>query len=141
MSYEDLTDVINSMDDETVEQVLTLFAGLELTVIRPPCSGLVMFTVKDGFETDFHIGEVLVTEARVMFKGCEGFGMVLGESPRRALAKAASDALLRCPETTGICENLQAYLKQQKSLRTKKLMESSLLIAATKVNFDLMPGA
>jgi alpha-D-ribose 1-methylphosphonate 5-triphosphate synthase subunit PhnG len=67
--------------------------------------------------------------------------MVLGESPRRALAKAASDAVLRCPETTGICENLQAYLKQQKVLRRKKLMESSLLIAATKVNFDLMPGA
>jgi alpha-D-ribose 1-methylphosphonate 5-triphosphate synthase subunit PhnG len=97
MSHADLTVLINTMDEQRVESVLDLFANEELTVSRPPSSGLVMLTVKDCFETDFHLGEVLVTEARIVFRGCEGYGMVPGEAPRRALARAAVDAVLRCP--------------------------------------------
>jgi len=141
MGSEDLTVLIGTMDDETVEQVLGLFADVELTVTIPPCSGLVMLTVKDSFETDFHLGEVLVTEARVVFRGCEGFGMVPGEAPRRALARAAADAVLRCPEPAGIQDDLRACLEQEESIRKPRLAEDAALVAATKVNFDLMPGA
>jgi len=141
MGSEDLTVLIGTMDDETVEQVLGLFADVELTVTIPPCSGLVMLTVKDSFETDFHLGEVLVTRARVVFRGCEGFGMVSGEAPRRALARAAADAVLSCPEATGIQDNLRACLQKEELMQKKRLAESAALIAATRVNFDLMPGA
>ena len=141
MSYEDLTVVINSMDDEAVEQVLLLFAGMELIVSSPPKTGLVMLTVKDSFETDFHLGEVLVTRAGIVFQGWEGFGMVSGEAPRRALARAAADAVFRCPEATGIQDNLQACLQKEELMQKKRLAESAALIAATRVNFDLMPGA
>ena len=141
MSHADLTVLINTMDEQRVENVLALFANVELTVSRPPCSGLMMLTVKDCFETNFHLGEVLVTEARIVFRGCEGFGMVSGEAPRRALARAAADAVLRCPEPTEIQENLRACLEQEESMQKTRLTESAALIAATKVNFDLMPGA
>jgi len=141
MGSEDLTVLIGTMDDETVEQVLGLFADVELTVTIPPCSGLVMLTVKDSFETDFHLGEVLVTRAGVVFRGWEGFGMVSGEAPRRALARAAADAVFRCPEATGIQDNLRACLQKEELMQKKRLAESAALIAATRVNFDLMPGA
>ena len=141
MSRADLTVLINTMDEQRVENVLALFADVELTVSRPPRSGLMMLTVKDCFETDFHLGEVLVTEARVLFRGCEGFGMVSGEAPRRALARAAADAVLRCPEPTEIQDELRAHLEQEESMQKTRLAESAALIAATKVNFDLMPGA
>jgi alpha-D-ribose 1-methylphosphonate 5-triphosphate synthase subunit PhnG len=141
MGHADLTVLINTMDEQRVENVLALFAEVELTVSRPPRSGLMMLTVKDCFETDFHLGEVLVTEARVLFRGCEGFGMVSGEAPRRALARAAADAVLRCPEPTEIQDELRAHLEQEESMQKTRLAESATLIAATKVNFDLMPGA
>ena len=141
MRRADLTVLINTMDEQKVENVLALFADVELTVSRPPRSGLMMLTVKDCFETDFHLGEVLVTEARVVFRGCEGFGMVPGEAPRRALARAAADAVLRCPEATEIQDDLRVCLEQEESIRKTRLAESAALIAATKVNFDLMPGA
>jgi len=129
------------MEAQRVENVLALFADVELTVSRPPRSGLMMLTVKDCFETEFHLGEVLVTEARILFRGCEGFGMVSGEAPRRALARAAADAVLRCPEPTEIQDELRAHLEQEETMQKTRLAESAALIAATKVNFDLMPGA
>ncbi len=141
MSGQDLTVLIDTMDDETVEQVLALLAGMELIVSSPPKTGLVMLTVKDSFETDFHLGEVLVTRAGVVFRGCEGFGMVSGEAPRRALARAAADAVLSCPEATGIQDNLRACLQKEELMQKNRHTESAALIAATRVNFDLMPGA
>jgi alpha-D-ribose 1-methylphosphonate 5-triphosphate synthase subunit PhnG len=141
MSCTDLTVLINTMEAQRVEKILALFADVELTVSRPPRSGLMMLTVKDCFETDFHLGEVLVTEARVLFRGREGFGMVSGEAPRRALARAAADAVLRCPEAIEIKDVLRALLEQEETMQKARLAESAALIAVTKVNFDLMPGA
>lgn len=141
MSGQDLTVLIDTMDDETVEEVLALFADMELIVSSPPKTGLVMLTVKDSFETDFHLGEVLVTRAGVVFRGWEGFGMVSGEASRRSLARAAADAVFRCPEATGIKDNLRACLQKEELMQKKRLAENAALITATRVNFDLMPGA
>ena len=141
MSHTDLTILLDSMDDQKIEQLLNLFADVELSVSLPPRTGLLMQTVQDSFGTDFHVGEVLVTEARVLYHGSEGFGMVTGEAPRRALARAAADAIFRCPESTFIQRNLLALLQQEESLQQKKRDQMTDLIAATKVNFDLMPGA
>ena len=141
MTHADLTVLINTMDDEKVEHLLTLFADVDMTVTRPPQSGLIMLTATDCFETDFYLGEVLVTEARIIFSGCEGFGMVSGEAPRRALARAAADAVLRCPGQSKIQDRLLACLQQEELKQEIRLAEDAALIAATKVNFDLMPGA
>ena len=137
----DLTLVIDTMDEERVESLLRMFAEVELTISRPPRTGLVMMAVHDSFATAFHPGEILVTEARVVFRGTEGFGMVLGEAPRRALARAACDAVLQCPEALPIKEQLCIFLRDEAAGQKIGQMESSALIGATKVNFDLMPGA
>ena len=141
MSAADLTALVEAMDDPTVEQLLALFADVKLTISLPPRTGLVMLTVTDSFATDFHLGEILVTEARVLFQGCEGFGMVSGEAPRRALARAASDAVLNSPEPCFIREELETFLVQEGSRRKTQMAEHAALVAATRVQFDLMPGA
>ena len=136
----DLTILIETMGEERVEKLLELFADVELTVSYPPRTGLLMMTATDSFDTDFHPGEVLVTEARILFRDCEGFGMVTGESPRRALARAAADAVLGFPESTPIGEALQIFLKQEEVLQLAWRAEGAAPVAATRVNFDLMPG-
>ena len=141
MSGTDLTNVIDTMDAERVELLLEIFAEVELTISTPPRTGLMMLAVHDSFATAFYPGEILVTEARVIFRGSEGFGMVLGESPRRALARAASDAVLHSPETTKVKENLHIFLLEEAAMQKIGQVEDRALIAATKVNFDLMPGA
>ena len=141
MTGTDLTAVIDTMDAERVELLLQLFADVELTISTPPRTGLMMLAVHDSFATAFYPGEILVTEARVLYSGCEGFGMVLGEAPRRALARAAADAVFQFSETTEIQKNVRAYLLEEADMQKAKLLENSALVAATKVNFDLMPGA
>jgi len=141
MTGNDLTVVIDTMDEERVESLLRMFAEVELIISRPPRTGLVMMAVHDSFATAFHPGEILVTEARVVFHGTEGFGMVLGEAPRRALARAACDALLHCPEALPIKEQLRLFLSEEAVGQKAGQMETAALIGATKVNFDLMPGA
>jgi alpha-D-ribose 1-methylphosphonate 5-triphosphate synthase subunit PhnG len=141
MTGNDLTVVIDTMEEERVESLLRMFAEVELIISRPPRTGLVMMAVHDSFATAFHPGEILVTEARVVFRGTEGFGMVLGEAPRRALARAACDALLHCPEALPIKEQLRLFLSEEAVGQKAGQMETAALIGATKVNFDLMPGA
>jgi len=141
MNRDDLTALIDTMGQQRLEKFLEVFSGVDLTINNPPRSGLMMMTVKDSFDTDFHLGEVLVAEARVLFRGHEGYGMAAGDEPRRALARAAADAVLGFPEPTEIGENLLIFLKQEEALQKARRTEDAALIAATKVNFDLMPGA
>ena len=141
MNRTERTCLIEAMEDKRLEELLALFADVELTVSLPPRSGLMMMTATDSFNTDFCLGEVLVTEARVIFRGCEGFGMVPGESPRRALARACADAVLGCAEPTRIGEELEIFLRQEEVLQRAGRAKAASLIAATRVNFDLMPGA
>ena len=67
--------------------------------------------------------------------------MVLGEDPRRALAKAAVDALYRCGRTEPARTGIAAFLAEEADLQRAKTNQDKALIAATRVNFDLMPGA
>lgn len=141
MTGTDLTVVVDALEDERVESLLQLFTGVELKISRPPRTGLVMMAVHDSFATAFYAGEILVTEARVVFRGSEGFGMVTGEAPRRALARAAAEAVLHCPEADPIKEQLRLFLREEAARQKAGQAERTALVAATKVNFDLMPGA
>jgi alpha-D-ribose 1-methylphosphonate 5-triphosphate synthase subunit PhnG len=141
MNDTELTALIDTMDEDRVELLLQLFAGVDLKISTPPRTGLMMLAVHDSFATAFYPGEILVTEARVIYDGCEGFGMVLGEAPRRALARAAADAVFHHPEATQVAKSVRACLLEEAVRQNTRQLENAALVAATKVNFDLMPGA
>src|ERR1035438_2711683 len=79
MNSTDITVAVIGMNDREVDDLIELLTTEEMNITRPPRSGLLMMTVKDSFDADFHLGEVLVTEAAVSMGGSEGFGMVSGE--------------------------------------------------------------
>lgn len=134
------TNLVNGMDEERLELLLALVAGWEVEVHRPPRAGLLMLTVQDSFNVAFHPGEMLVTEAWVSLHGREGYGMVLGEAPRRALAKAVVDVLFQSPWVETAQAELATFLDEEASLQSARKTEQKALIAATRVSFDLMPG-
>lgn len=141
MHITDMTAAVVGLEEQELTELLGLLAAEEITITRPPRSGLIMMTVKDCFETDFHLGEVLVTEAAVTVAGSEGFGMVIGEAPRKALARAAADALLRAGRPEGLCEAVLACLERFHMRQEARLAGDAALTASTRVSFDLMPGA
>ena len=141
MDSNDMTVAVVGMEEHEVTELLELLAAEEMTITRPPRSGLIMMTVKDSFETDFHLGEVLVTEAAVTVRSSEGFGMVAGEEPRKALARAAADALLRAGRPEPLRQAVLACLARARRRQAARLAGEAALTAATRVSFDLMPGA
>jgi len=141
MYSSDLTTAVIGMEEHEVDELLGLFAAQEVTIIRPPRSGLIMMTASDSFGADFHLGEVLVTEAAVMVAGAEGFGMVIGEEPRKAMARATADALLRAGRPEGLCEAVLGCLERSHIRQAARRAEDAALTATTRVSFDLMPGA
>lgn len=140
MESTDMTYAVVGMEEHEVTELLELLTAEEITITRPPRSGLIMMTVKDSFETEFHLGEALVTEAAVTVAGSEGFGMVAGEEPRKALARAAADALLRAGRPEPLCQAVVACLAHAQQRQADRLAGEAALTAATRVSFDLMPG-
>lgn len=141
MHSTDMTAAVISMNNSEVDELIGLLAAEEITITRPPRSGLIMMTVRDSFDTEFHLGEVLVTEAAVTVDGSEGFGMVAGEEPRKALARAAADALLRAGRPEPLCQAVGACLAKAQQRQADRLAGEAALTASTRVSFDLMPGA
>jgi alpha-D-ribose 1-methylphosphonate 5-triphosphate synthase subunit PhnG len=67
--------------------------------------------------------------------------MVIGEEPRRALARAAADAVFNYPGPTQVRDGVRRLLAAEAVRRASEELQEAALVAATRVSFDLMPGA
>ncbi len=140
MQSDDPTAAVIGMDDAELNDLLTLLGTEEFQITRPPRSGLTMMTVTDSLGIDFHLGEVLTTEAEVVLGGERGYGLIVGEEPRKALVRAAADALLRAGRPIELCRQVRERLGLARQRQVAKFAEDAALTASTRVNFDLMPG-
>ena len=117
------------------ERILEGAAG-EVTVITPPTVGMVMARTVDGALGDvFNLGDVLVTEARVSVAGAEGWGMVLGRDPDRALSVAVVDAGLEAghPDRAAIEAEIVALAAEARAVDASEWQQT----APTRVQFDV----
>jgi len=120
--------------EEIAAMLDRLWSMGEFRVQQPPRTGLVMVTVRDPFDTPFHLGEVLASEAEVSLDGCTGYGAVCGDEPEQALLLAAVAAA----EHSGRAEVLGALLGSLEAKRADQKAFSSKLAAATVVRFESM---
>jgi phosphonate C-P lyase system protein PhnG len=107
------------------------------SVRQAPRAGLVMVTVRDPFDTPFHLGEALVSEAEVEFDGHTGYGAVCGDEPEQALLLAAVAAVERSGRTA-VLNAIAAPLDQLEAKSADRKALSSRLAAATEVRFESM---
>ncbi len=122
---------------QLAELVLQHYAKSEIRLLAGPQVGLVMLRVRESVaESVFNAGEALVTEVKLELDGCFGFGMVLGNSSRRALAVALIDAAMRnedaCSAQLRVRLAALAQEVEQQHLRMQALS------ATTKVEFERM---
>lgn len=109
----------------------------KVRIIQAPEEGMVMTTIRESArESLFHLGEVLVTEARVTVDGILGLGLVRQSDPELALDLACIDAAYNAhsPLVEAWEDPLQAGWQalQDHDLRT------FAQVLATKVTFDSM---
>ena len=117
--------------------VLQSYKKSQVKILSGPRRALVMLRVRETVANSlFNAGEVLVTEVKLELDEQFGFGMIIGDSPRRAMAVALVDAALR--KGGPVADQLQHELAELERQLTKRNQHLEALVARTKVEFERM---
>ena len=117
--------------------VLQSYQKSQVRLLSGPRQALVMLRVRESVANSlFHAGEVLVTEVKLELDEQFGFGMIIGDSPRRAMAVALVDAALR--KGGPVAEQLQHELATLDRQLAEHHQQEQALVAKTKVDFERM---
>ncbi|APZ53968.1 phosphonate C-P lyase system protein PhnG [Salipiger abyssi] len=117
---------------EEAEILLPALGDIEVLQSR---SGLVMLPMRDTVTgTDFHLGEVLVSEAHIRLPGgTEGYGMVTGHDLERAMAMAVIDGAL----AAGVdVERLIRVIAEEAARQAEDDRDTLRAIEATRVDME-----
>lgn len=99
-------------------------------------SGLVMAPMRDTAQgTDFHLGEVLVSQAHIRLRegGAEGYGVIISHDLERAMAMAVLDAAHQGGRGGS---DLSDYLAREKSAQRNADHETLRRLEATRVEME-----
>ena len=133
------TAIVNDMPREAVRELLEMAEKAPIEIIGGPRSGLTMMHVLDAFDSEFLLGEVLVSSAEVTLNGHRGFAMVTGDEPERSLARACAEVLLRHADEL-LRNRVARLLERERADLLRHRRREEQLIAGTRVRFDLLPG-
>jgi alpha-D-ribose 1-methylphosphonate 5-triphosphate synthase subunit PhnG len=134
----EMMNIIEYIDPIDISDILdALWATGRIRVTREPLAGMVMFTLRDSFGTDFHVGEVLMTQAEVSVEGQPGYGAVIGNEPEKSLLLAAIEALEKRDAQEDL-QKLADWLDKQLRKNKNRAANISRLAAATRVQFESM---
>lgn len=107
----------------------------EVEVRLMPETALVMARVRETVDGEaFNLGEVLVTRCEVSLGDEPGFGMVLGDAPKKALCAAVLDAASRLGFPEGVEEDLELQLSSVRGARERRWAS----VQPTRVEFEEM---
>ena len=109
----------------------------KIKTIDQPKEGLVMIKGRETAKRNlFYLGEVLVTDCKVLIEDQLGIGIIKGHNPEMAFNLAVIDAAYNAGlnETEGWTEILQAELE----IIVKRQSENAARVLKTKVNFEVM---
>ncbi|MHB8125536.1 MAG: phosphonate C-P lyase system protein PhnG [Desulfitobacteriaceae bacterium] len=129
--------LIKGSFDVSVKLAQEIIAKYDVQTIEETNNGLVMVKVREGAKRSlFYLGEVFITESKVMINGSLGIGMVKGHEPELAYNLAIIDAAYNAdlPEIkawTTILLLEEDRLNQEYAVFKNKVLK-------TKVNFDTM---
>jgi alpha-D-ribose 1-methylphosphonate 5-triphosphate synthase subunit PhnG len=129
--------LITKLDSASLRQLFDLLAPAGVKILKEPESGLIMMAAKDSLETDFYLGEILVTAAEAEYRGFKGYAMVLGEEPEKALLAAAVEAIWRS-DHGDLQSRIRKFLTSRAEVLATAAARERELIARTKVSFETM---
>ena len=135
-----LCEILAHADGEVLD-ALTGLIPEDVELVRHPLEGLVLMTCREGMGGRFHLGEVLVAECQVRYRGTLGHAMVIGGDERQALVAASVEALRAHGEAHPDLERIEELIGSLRDRLVGLRELDASLSASTRVEFDLMPGA
>jgi phosphonate C-P lyase system protein PhnG len=109
----------------------------EVEVTATPQTGLIMGMAQDCFETDFYLGEILVTRTEVAYQGQRAQVTLIGDCPQAAILAAALEILAQAQREDSLSAALKAAEPAARRIADDQAREDTL-VAATRVNFQTM---
>jgi phosphonate C-P lyase system protein PhnG len=137
LSSADVHRAVSAMNRPAVRALLEAISAQGAEIIKEPETGLIMMNTRDCFNTEFHLGEVLVTQAEVRIGEQRGWGMIMGDDGERALLLAGLEVILQQTAdsfTTKVRVELGTWLVQADAA----LLGERQRAATTRVNFQTM---
>jgi alpha-D-ribose 1-methylphosphonate 5-triphosphate synthase subunit PhnG len=127
---------INASDACRMAAIVTDGSLGEVQIITPPTVGTVMVRAADSAGGEvFNLGEVVVSQARVSLAGHDGWAMVVGHEPERALALAIVDAALEAGHRASLA--LGRAIAESVAAADKLAQRELDEVASTRVKFDV----
>ena len=116
-------------------KVLNTYHAAQIKIVSGPQQGLVMLRQRESVaQSQFNAGEILVTEVRLELAGHFGFGIVIGDQPRSALAIALIDAALS--QDDSLTQELHQEIARLGQKLDQHRRETYRRVAHTKVAFE-----
>lgn len=111
-----------------------LIASLGALEVLENRTGLVMLPMRDTAQgTHFHLGEVLVSEARLSAGGLEGYGMRRGRDLEAAMAMAVIDLSVALGLNHAECTT---FLTEEATRQADEDRETLRRVEATRVDME-----
>lgn len=111
-----------------------LIADLGEIEVRENRTGLVMLPMRDTAQgTHFHLGEVLVSEARIASGGVGGYGMRRGRDLEAAMAMAIVDLCVASGLHTDACN---AFVTSEATAQFRQDRDTLRRVEATRVDME-----
>jgi alpha-D-ribose 1-methylphosphonate 5-triphosphate synthase subunit PhnG len=111
-----------------------LIADLPQIKVVENRTGLVMLPMRDTAQgTHFHLGEVLMSEARITAGTQEGYGMRRGRDLEAAMAMAVVDAAVALGISTAAC---LTFLAAEADAQANADHDTLCSVEATRVNME-----
>lgn len=138
MSYmRELTILLMKAQRKEISELEDLVERSKLRIIKPPTQSLIMAVARDSFETEFCLGEILITEATVEYGGFSGYGVIIGNEPLRALILAFIDAVEKSNNEKTKKDMLEILKKIERKVMKRERIEKAMILK-TKVEFETM---
>ncbi len=134
-SHEDVLSVLARADADRLKafaEPLILELG-DIDVLQNR-TGLVMLPMQDTAQgTNFHLGEILVSEARITASDQDGYGMRRGRDLEAAMAMALVDLAVALGVANNACA---AFLSEEAALQARADHETLCRVEATRVDME-----
>ena len=137
MDLERVRALLPEMSSDELDSVIENLPMDSVTVITPPTTGLIMAKVRDCFQIDFFLGEVLVTRTEVSYGDERAQVTLMGNLPKHALVAGTLEVLDKNKEVSTIERVLEACRSAITRIDNARRTEAKLT-AATRVQFESM---
>ena len=132
-----LRPLLDRMTADELDRLVEALPMEQVSLMGTPTTGLIMAKIRDCFDTEFYLGEVLTTRAEVRYADFRAQATVMGFNPKASLVAAVLDVMAMSGQLA-ILDGATEASKPAIERLCKEEQTASRFKDATRVQFESM---